>query len=403
MEHHTKRTIIFSALSLILLSVTFAGGVFVGFSNRPFASRITSLVSTEPEVVGVDVDFAPFWKAWSMIDEKYPSADAVTSQERVWGAISGLVESLDDPYSVFLPPEDAKAFEETISGEFSGVGMEVGEKDDVLTVIAPLKGTPADRAGIEAGDKILKIDATITSNLSVDQAVDLIRGEKGTSVSLTILREGESEPKEIAIIRDTISVPIIETELTDERVFIIRLYSFSLNSPLLFRDALREFAEARTDKLIIDVRGNPGGYLEAAIDMASWFLPAGKPVVIEDFGSDEKARTYRSKGYDIFSDKLKLAILIDGGSASASEILAGALQEHGIGTLVGQQTFGKGSVQELIRLTPDTSLKLTIAKWLTPHGVSISEQGLTPDIVVGTMPTPDTDPVLDRAIDLLTN
>lgn len=398
---HRNRTILFSLLSLAIIAIAFGAGVYAGNASRPAAERVMSVFNKASDDVAAETDFGPFWEVWRAIEEKYPSDGDVADQEKVWGAISGLVGSLDDPYSVFLPPEEAEAFEEAISGEFSGVGMEVGEKEGVLTVIAPLKDTPADRAGIRSGDKILKIDDTITSGLSVDQAVELIRGEQGTPVRLTILGSAESEPKEVVVVRATIAVPVIETEIVDGDVFVIRFYSFSANSPSLFRTALREFEKARTDKLVIDLRGNPGGYLEAAIDIASWFLPQGKAVVIEDFGNGEKEKVYRSKGYDVFSDKLKLAILVDGGSASASEILAGALGEHGIATLVGEKTYGKGSVQELIRITPDTSLKLTIAKWLTPNGVSISENGLEPDIAIDSGDDPSADPQMDAAIGFL--
>ena len=187
-------------------------------------------------------------------------------------------------------------------------------------------------------------------------------------------------------------------------MFVISLHNFSAISANLFRDALREFIESGTDKMILDLRGNPGGFLEAAIDMASWYLPAGKMVVTEDFGDNGKPRVHRSKGYNIFTDKLKMAILINQGSASASEILAGALQQHGKATLVGTRSFGKGSVQELVKITPDTSLKVTVARWLTPNGSSISDGGLSADVEVE-FTTEDfeagEDPQLDKAVELL--
>ena len=217
--------------------------------------------------------------------------------------------------------------------------------------------------------------------MAVDAAVKLIRGEKGTSVKLLIVRNGDVKPIEISVVRDTINIPTIDTKLRSDGIFIISLYSFSENSPSLFTKALREFVISGSDKLILDLRGNPGGYLEASVDMASWFLPTGKVIVREDFGKKQKEEVYRSKGYDIFSDKLKMVILINRGSASASEILTGALSEHGKATVVGERSFGKGSVQELVNITNDTSLKITIARWLTPNGKSISEEGITPTYV----------------------
>jgi carboxyl-terminal processing protease len=269
----------------------------------------------------------------------------------------------------------------------------------MLTVVAPLKNTPAEKAGIKSGDKILKINDMVTTGMATDQAVKLIRGKQGTIVKLTIGRESAKAPIEITLTRSVIDIPTIDTEiksgndtasstanatgLQKNGVFVIRLYSFSAPSPGLFRDALRKFVESGSTKLILDLRNNPGGYLEAAVDMASWFLPAGKIVVQEDFGVNNGGLNYyRSKGYNIFNDNLKFIILVNEGSASASEILSGALQEYGIAKLVGNTTFGKGSVQELINITPDTSLKVTVARWLTPNGKSISETGITPDYTV---------------------
>jgi len=393
------------AVGLLLAIFFFVSGLYIGFNKRPEIEKIISLTGKET-VVETTADFSPFWKVWNLINEKYPGASETTDQDRVYGAIAGLVGSLDDPYSVFFSPDEAKTFEEDIAGNFSGVGMEVDVKNKVLTVVAPLKNTPAYRAGIKSGDRILKIDETETFDLPVERAVKLIRGEKGTTVVLTILREGEKEPREIKIVRDTIDVPTLETEFRADGVFVIKLYSFSANSPGLFKNAIREFSEAKTDKMLLDLRGNPGGYLEAATNMSSWFLPSGKVVVTEDYGNNDDPTIFRSRGYDVFSDKLKLVILIDGGSASASEIVAGALRDHKKAILVGEQSYGKGSVQEVIKVTPDTLLKVTVAKWLTPNGDSISEKGLTPDYVVEfTKKDLDAkkDPQMDKAVELLKN
>ena len=379
---------------LLLAAGVFSSGVYIGYENRPEVQKVISAVNKEPAPQFSEdaADFAPFWKTWNLIDEKFaPTRDASgtsteyvkkTSQERVWGATEGLVRSLGDPYSIFLPPQDAEIFEENINGNFGGVGIEIGMRDNTLTVIAPLKNTPASRAGILSGDKILAIDGIPTAEMSVEEAVQIIRGEVGTDVALTLSRDGSKESFEVVVTRAVINIPTIDTKLRTDDVFVIELYNFSASSPNLFREALREFVRAGTDKLIIDLRGNPGGYLEAAVDMASWFLPAGKIIVTEDFGGNQDPIVYRSKGYDVFNENLKLGILIDQGSASASEIFAGALSEHGRATLVGAKTFGKGSVQELIKVTPETSLKITVAHWLTPEGHSFSKNGLEPDIAI---------------------
>lgn len=388
---------------VVLFFLTFSLGVYVGDRNRPEIDKVIGLSNKETQVA-TGADFSLFWKVWNTINEKYPKADKTTDQNRVYGAVSGLVDSLNDPYSVFFNPDDAKSFEEEIAGNFTGIGMEVGIKDRVLTVIAPLKDTPAYRAHIKPGDKILKIDKTVTSGLSIENAIKLIRGEKGTTVTLTIFREGNKEPMEIKIVRDVINIPTLDTELRKDGIFVIKLYSFSANSASLFRNAIKSFVESRTDKLLLDLRGNPGGYLDSAVDISSWFLPSGKIIVTEDYGDDKKQEIFRSKGYNIFNDKLKFVILIDNGSASASEIVAGAMQDHGRAKLVGSQSFGKGSVQEAIKITPDTLLKITVAKWLTPNGTSISEKGLTPDYLVEIKKSDSgakEDPQLEKAVEIL--
>ncbi len=379
MENFSKTRYFTVIVFFVVLS--FVSGIYIGNNNRPPIEKVSNISGKEPQVE-TQTDFSPFWKVWNIMNEKYPDAAKTTDQARVYGAIAGLVSSLNDPYSVFFTPEETKSFEEEIAGNFDGIGMEVGIKDKVLTVIAPLKDTPAYRADIRSGDKILKIDKVVTTDLSVEEAIKLIRGPKGTSVTLTIFREGIEKPKEIKIIRDTISIPTLDTEVRKDGIFVVKLYSFSANSANLFRNAMKQFAESGYDKLLLDLRGNPGGYLDAAVDMASWFLPGGKVVVTEDYGNNKTGEIFRSKGYDIFNDKLKFVILIDGGSASASEILAGAMQDNGRAKLVGSQSFGKGSVQQVIDVTSDTVLKITVAKWLTPNGTSISEKGLTPDYVV---------------------
>jgi carboxyl-terminal processing protease len=389
----------------LLIGSFFLFGIHVGAHNRPAIEKITGITGKET-AVATEADFSPFWEVWNKINEKYPSASKTTDQERVYGAISGLVDSLNDPYTVFFTPEESKSFEEEISGNFTGIGMEVGLKEKVLTVIAPLKNTPAYRADIKSGDKVIKIDDTVTTGLSIEESIKLIRGEKGTSVTLTILREGSDLPKEIKIIRDTINIPTLDAELRKDGIFVIKLYSFSANSTNLFRNAIKKFAESGSDKLILDLRGNPGGYLNAAVDMASWFLKGGKIIVTEDYGENKPPEIFRSKGYDIFNDKLKFAILIDEGSASASEIVAGAMQDYGRAKLVGTQSYGKGSVQEVLKITPETLLKITVAKWLTPNGISISEKGLTPDYPVAITNEDikaSRDPQMDKAIDILNN
>lgn len=334
---------------------------------------------------GEQVDMTTFWKVWNTLNEKYVSASStksISDTDKMYGAISGLVESLGDPYTVFMTPKEKSHFNETIEGVFEGVGMEVGIQDDHLIVVAPLKNSPAQKAGIEKGDIILSIDGKDTTKMKVEEAVSLIRGPKGSVVTLSIQKKDTSKTVEIKVTRDKIVVPTLETEIIND-VFVIRLYSFGASATSEFKNALQQYTKSNKHKLILDLRGNPGGYLDAAVDISSWFLPTGKVVVSEDFGAGKDQKVFRSKGYNIIGNyKTQMVVLVDEGSASASEIVAGALQEHGVAKLVGVKTFGKGSVQELINVTPDTSLKVTIARWLTPNGNSISAGGLKPDVEV---------------------
>ncbi|MFA6475975.1 MAG: S41 family peptidase [Candidatus Paceibacterota bacterium] len=413
MEKVSRAKWLIWSIIVVAWAGTFYLGFYIGTERRPAEEKVTDVAGKNigrPE----NVDFTLFWQAWNVLNEKYidnngnsSTTKHASNQERVWGAIAGMTSSLGDPYTTFFPPEQKKKFEEEISGNFSGVGMEIGIKDNTLTVIAPLPNSPAKRSGVLSGDKILKINTTVAASMSADEAVNLIRGPEGTTVNLTLLRNSsgtpESKPFDVSIKREVITIPTIDSKKMDNGVFVIRLYNFSAVSPGLFRDALKQFTESKTDKLVLDLRGNPGGFLDAAVDMASWFLPSGKPVVVEKHGGKVEDKIYRSRGYDIFNDKLKMVILIDKGSASASEILAGALSEYGKATLVGEQTFGKGSVQELIPLG-DSSIKVTIAKWYTPKDHSISLNGLKPDVPVA-MTIDDfkagKDPQMDKAVEIL--
>ena len=395
-------------VATIVLAAVFSLGFISGRSNSVEA-RQTNAVS--------DVDFAIFWKTWSLINEKYvPThtstttggvATTTSNKDRVYGAIKGMVSAMGDPYTTFFTPQENSSFKTQIDGNFEGIGMEVGQKEGILTVIAPIAGSPAEKAGLKPGDKIIKINETISTDLSVDQAVTLIRGKKGTKVTLTILRDGSTKPINYEVTRDVINLPTIDSNYaTSTGIYTIRLYSFNANSEDLFNKEIAKFALSGSDKLIIDLRNNPGGFLDSSISIASNFLPAGSVVVRESYGKGKPEDIIRSLGYNTFDGRKfpKIVILIDGGSASASEILAGALRENNVATLVGTRSFGKGSVQELVSVTPDTSLKVTVARWLTPKGNSISEVGVIPDIEVKV--TEDDikakrDPQMAKAIEIL--
>ncbi len=390
-----------TTLLLVFGIVLFLCGVYVGYENRPAMAKVVNLVSKEPpESIVEKTDFNLFWKAWETVQSKLPDADKTTSSERMYGAIHGLLASFGDPYTTFFPPKENEEFATQILGEFSGVGIEVDEKDGILTVVAPLKGTPAEKAGVEPGDAIIKIDERLTTDISIDEAVDLIRGKEGTAVSLTIGREGEKAPRVFTLMRTKIVIPTVDTEQQGD-VFIISLYNFSAHAVEEFHGAFRQYRASGSHKLVLDLRGNPGGYLDAAVDIASIFLSEGKVVVKEIGKTPQDVTTHVSRGTPLFGDGDALVILVDKGSASASEILAGALSEYGVGTLMGTQTFGKGSVQELIPLDGQTSLKVTVAKWYTPKGISISDNGLTPQVEAKQDQDKEGDEQLQKAIELL--
>ena len=358
------------------------------------------------------VDFSLFWNAWVKIQDKYVDKEELDYQNMVYGAISGMVESLGDPYTIFLPPEESKIFLEDISGSFEGVGMEIGIRNNQLTAIAPLENTPAQKAGLRPGDKILEVDGVSTANITLEQVVKLIRGPKGTEVVLTISREAWDKPKEIKIIRGVIKIPILKWELLastgkaggrDDNIAYIKIYHFSENADFEFRNAATEILNSPAEKIILDLRNNPGGYLEVAVDIAGWFLERGDVVAIEDFGGKEENIEYKAKGNAKFLD-YPMIVLINQGSASGSEILAGALRDNRDIKLVGEASFGKGSVQELERLPGASSLKITIAKWLTPNGELITDVGLMPDIEVEMTEEDyekDRDPQLNKAIEII--
>jgi carboxyl-terminal processing protease len=386
---------------LTVIVVLFVGFV-IGYNVNSAAVSEGVVFNSDP----ADVNLDTFWNVWDLLENKYPfEENKPRSDDKVYGAIRGLTSSYNDPHTMFLEPKKAKTFNEDVDGEFSGVGMEVGMRDDMIVVIAPLKDSPAEQAGIKAGDVIIEIDGESASGMHVDEAVQLIRGKKGTDVVLNIARESEPDFLDITITRDTIIVPTLETEIVGDNIFKINLYGFSANAARDFNKAINKFVDSDSDAMIIDVRNNPGGYLAMAIDIISFFIPQDKVVMIEDFGGETEEVDYVSKGFPTLAGKdFDVVVLVDGGSASASEILAGALSEYNIATLVGEQTFGKGSVQELIDLPDKSSIKITVARWLTPKGVSIEENGLTPDYIVEyTVDDYENgrDPQLEKAIELL--
>lgn len=390
-------------LILFVLGIAFSVGVFYGYENRPGVEKVLGVIGKRPPAQFGETDFNLFWDVWSRLEERYVDKEKIERKNLVSGAIAGLVRSLNDPYTEFLPPAQTKQFQEDIRGSFSGIGAEIGIKKGMLTIIAPLKDSPAERTGLKAGDKILSVNGTSTADLLLDEAVRLIRGPKSTEVKLLVLRDSFTRPKEFVVTRDTIKIQIITTEKKSDGIFVIKLHHFTENAATEFRKALKEFYESGSQKLVLDLRNNPGGFLVISVDIASWFLPTGE-VVTRERHADGTEDLYRSNGYRLL-ENVPTVVLINEGSASASEIVAGALRDvRGI-KLVGAKTFGKGSVQEVEPLTGGASLKITIAKWLTPKGTEINGKGLDPDIKVE-LPKdeelkPGEDPIMDKGIEIL--
>lgn len=404
-----SRKVRLGIIMVLVLAAGFAGGLTVGassksniFSNLPL---IGDGLNAQPDE---SIDFTDFWKVYNVLNTRFVQTHGTTTpptkQEIVWNAIQGLTAAYGDPYTVFFPPEEAKVFQDDIAGNFDGIGAEIGlNKDGVLTIIAPLKDTPAERAGLRPGDLVLAIDGKSTEGISTDEAVTQIRGPKGSTVSFTIFRDDKTQ--EIKVVRDVINVPTIKNEYdANTGIYTIALYTFTANSGDLFDGALADMRKSGATKLIIDLRGDPGGYLDAAVSIGSHFLPSGTVIVTEDYKGKEQNIEHKSTGSGGIPSGLKTVILMDQGSASASEILSGALQDNKAATLIGTRSFGKGSVQELVKVGK-ASLKVTVARWLTPSGRSISDGGLTPDIKVERTQadfTAGKDPQMERAVQFLT-
>jgi len=373
--------------------VVFGAGFYFG------VNQVTCRIC-QPETI----DFSLFWDAYNKLNQNFINPEAIDDQKVIYGAISGMTKSLGDPYTEFFDPSQAKIFQQDLAGSFEGIGVEIGIKKDQLTIIAPLKDTPGEKAGLKAGDHIIKINDKNTFDISIDQAVSMIRGKKGTQVILTISREEWIQPKDIKIVRDTIKVDSVRWELKENDIAYIHIIQFGQSLPSDFRKTAFEILKSPARKIILDLRNNPGGYLEVAQDVASWFLKEGQVVTIEDFGKDKAQQQYRAEGNGALAN-YPMVVLINKGSASASEILSGALRDNKGVKLIGEKSFGKGSVQEVVNLRDGYSfLKITIAKWLTPKGNLISEVGLDSDIKVEL--TDDDvqskkDPQLEKAIEIV--
>jgi len=407
MERRTFAREIFFLFVIVLVG---SAAYFTGFERGRSDTPETDTFLNPREAIILDkvsreknLDFGLFWKVWDLLKEKYVDHESLDAHKLLYGAINGMLSASGDPYTTFFDPEETQAFDEEISGSFDGIGAEMGMKDMVLTIIAPLEGMPAEKAGLLPGDKVLKINDEATDSMSLDIAVSKIRGKKGTEVTLTIYREGELETRDIIVKRDLINVKSVRTEDKGNGIRLIRISRFGEDTTREFRTALREVVAAKPSGIVLDLRSNPGGLLDVAVDIAGEFLPKRSVVVIEEDFAKRREELLADGNNSLGA--IPTVILINSGSASASEILAGALRDHREDVrIVGETSFGKGSVQELIPVTRDTKVKITVAHWLTPNGEQINKVGIVPD-TEAKLSVSDLekklDPQMDKALEIL--
>lgn len=347
--------------------------------------RPTITVENKVPPQNINVDFKLFWDTWDLVSRQYLDKKAVDPNKMFYGAIQGMVAAIGDPYTVFLPPEQQKSSKDDLNGTFEGVGIQLGfNKDNRLVVVAPLSGTPADKAGVKPEDIIVKINDQDTTNMTLPEAVKLIRGTKGTEVKLTIFREGDKDTKEVSLVRDTIVVKSVEVSFKEGKsgdgVAVVKLSRFGDRTQAEWEEAVSEVLSKGAKGLVLDLRNNPGGYLEGAVYIASEFLDGGVVVMQENSKGERSSYNVNREGKIL---KLPMVVLTNKGSASASEIVSGALQDRKRAKVVGEKSFGKGTIQEAEDLQNGTGIHITVAKWLTPNGRWTNEtNGFEPDIEV---------------------
>ena len=347
-----------------------------------------------------DVPFSLYWDVWDLIKDDYVD-QPVSELDLFYGTMQGLLWSLNDVHSAFFTPDEAELFQTELEGSFEGIGAEIGIRNDQLQIIAPIPNTPAFEAGLQPGDFILSIDTVDTFGMSVDEAVQRIRGEGGTEVVLSIYRESFDEPQDIPIIRSTINIDSVQTEIRDDGIMVVSMYFFNEDTVPLFQDAIQESLTEDIKGIVLDLRNNPGGLLTSAIHVASAWV--GKDTVVIQKTQDDEQSYYGTMSAMIHS--VPTVVLVNQGSASGSEIVAGALQDYGLATVVGEQTYGKGSVQDYRELPDGSAVKITVAKWLTPLGRSIEQEGISPDVTIElTQEDFDAslDPQFDEALRIIT-
>jgi carboxyl-terminal processing protease len=378
----TRKKNITTLVVIVLILLSFVMGFFAGRLGSTDvdldAGEVYNLDKI-PEFMTRDVNFELFWQVWDLLKVKYLYSESLSNIDLFYGSLAGSVAALGDPYSVFFNPDVASEFTEELNGRFEGIGAEVGIKQGRLTVVAPLPGTPADRAGVRAGDKIYAIDSIDTTGMSLDKAISMIRGEGGTTVTLMVVHKDDTKPIDIEIIRDTINIISVQSEMFDDIAY-IRITHFNVDTGRRFKEVINNVLQTEPEAIVLDLRNNPGGFMDIAIELGGYWID-NDIMVREEYYDESRNKSYQTKGFPILQ-QTPTYVLINGGSASASEILAGALQDYGLATLLGETTFGKGSIQELEQLSDGSAIKITVAEWLTPHERAINNIGIEPDIAL---------------------
>jgi carboxyl-terminal processing protease len=351
---------------------------FIDYKDDELASR-TKMANLDKEVsFGVDMDL--FWNVWKDLENKYVDLDAIEEDTMVYGSIKGLVESLDDPYTVFMTPDESTEFTSGLDGTLKGIGAELTVEDKNLIIVSPLRGSPAEKAGLLPRDVILAINGELASDMTLVDAISKIRGDIGTSVTLTIVRKNAKKPFDVSIVRENIEIESVTVEKLDGDIVYLGVNRFNDKTNEEFSNAISEMLLDEPKGLIVDLRFNGGGYLDIAVELLSYLLPSNtSAVVIKERGKKDDTKLTNGKPKLL---NTPLVVIVNDSSASASEIVAGAIQDHKRGVVLGTKTFGKGSVQEVEKFSDGSSLRLTIAKWFTPNGRSINKTGLIPDIIV---------------------
>lgn len=384
-----KRKIFLIGLIVANIFLAFAAGYIVAsfrgiqkmVLDQNGVTDITKVTQLYQKTRSESVSFDEFWQVWNVVKTKFVD-QPVDEVKLFYGAIQGMVAATGDPYTVFFPPQKAEEFTTQVTGKFQGIGAEIGKKAEYLVVISPLPKSPAELAGLKSGDKILAIDGTSTLDMAVDAAVNKIRGEKGTIVKLTIQRGGEEKLQDISITRDIINIPTVTWEMKEKNIVYLRVSFFNGETWSDFDKAIPEILAKKPQGIVLDLRGNPGGYLDSSVSVASEWIDSG--TIVRERFSSTSVKDYPTEGKHRLSN-IPTIILVDGGTASGAEIVSGALQDYKKATLVGEKTFGKGSVQSFDLLPDGSALKITVAKWFTPLDRQIHEKGIDPDVIVPDM------------------